>query len=294
MHRFCIYAFIVFRVELVSRKDVISGWKFRAGKCAVLLFCSCLLVFAIVFPYGVEDENWACNLEMDWIIIYICFAFDMILLFGASWLFIRPLWNILKTSDDDTALRITVRKELVWLGLSVLVKLLTFLTLGLVDGSGGVIGFDCSISSFCLVMVMTPIKQRSTDGDWTKSEAVVGSCDQELSSASCIKMNFDNDAAKPDVRNNIELTDLRVQKQGTALLYEEINSYLKDSTIIYISENESRNVDRKLSNKKQSNEAHVGGTVFHFYGTSDFFNGKSKSNKSNVEEIKNFEIVKLS
>jgi len=61
------------------------------------------------------------------------------------------------------ALQKTVKKEFVYLGTSILFTIITILTIALVNGGSGVLGFDCAVSSFCLAMLMSPVKR---DGKW--------------------------------------------------------------------------------------------------------------------------------
>jgi len=121
---------------------------------------------AAVCPQGVEDENWMCTFEMNYTALSLGFLFNMLICFGSSWLFIRPLWQILERTND-VALRKTVKKEFVYLGTSMLFTIITILTIALVNGGSGVLGFDCAVSSFCLAMLMAPVKRNGNwKGEW--------------------------------------------------------------------------------------------------------------------------------
>lgn len=143
------------------------------SKGAVIVLGIVAIVCAIIFPKGVEDENWACNFEMEHFLLAILFVIDMLMCLCASLMFIWPVYTIL-LKTDDLVLRKTMRKERLWMGITILSTIVTLLTVVIVDGSGAVIGFDCSITSLCLVVLMSPVKRRGTwrpsaDNDWSVS-----------------------------------------------------------------------------------------------------------------------------
>jgi len=156
LHRYFLYAFIVWRMEVMNRNKLISSWIMLLSKVLVIVLAIISIFCALFFTYGIEDENWPCNFEMDYLLLVFLFIIDMGMCLGASFMFIWPVYSILLKTNDPL-LRKTMKKERLCMGITVSATILTLLTVGIVDGSGAVIGFDCSITSVCLVVLMAPV-----------------------------------------------------------------------------------------------------------------------------------------
>jgi len=225
LHRSCLYAFVVLRIEVVNRKEMISEWTIRAGKWVVSVLCISLFVVAVVCPYGVEDENWVCTFEMNYTVLVVGFLFNLLICLGSSWLFIRPLWQILEKTND-VALQKTVRKEFIFLGTSIFFTVITILTIAMVDGGSGILGFDCAVSSFCLVMLMSPVKRNGKwKGEWeyTNRISVSRSCASPLQADQKRPSGESMIEILPTVR---QMSDEEKEQKATMKMEAEINSIL--------------------------------------------------------------------
>jgi len=58
----------------------------------------------------------------------------------------------------DKNIYAVLKKTIVWFAISLLFSFATVLTVAFVKDSSGVVGFDCSINSFCLLMMLNPVK----------------------------------------------------------------------------------------------------------------------------------------
>jgi len=244
LHRSCLYAFVVLRIQVVNRKEMISARTIRAGKWVVSVLCTSLFIVAIVCPYGVEDANWVCTFEMNSAILVAGFIFNLLICLGSSWLFIRPLWQILEKTND-VALQKTVKKEFIYLGTSILFNIVTILTIALVDGGGGILGFDCAVSSFCLAMLMSPVKRNGKwKGEWEYMHraSVSRSCASSLPVVQKSPGGEPMIEMLPPVR---QMSDEEKEQKATMKMEAEINSILSlpsSQLILALDSNTSSNI----------------------------------------------------
>jgi len=243
LHRSCLYAFVVLRIQVVNRKEMISARTIRAGKWVVSVLCASLFIVAAVCPYGVEDENWVCTFEMNYTVLVVGFIFNLLICLGSSWLFTRPLWQILEKTND-VALQKTVKKEFIYLGTSILFNIITILTIALVNGGGGILGFDCAVSSFCLAMLMAPVKRNGKwKGEWeyTNRASVSRSCASTVSMAQKMPSGESMIEMLPTRQMSVE----EKEQKATMKMEAEINSILSlpsSQLILTLDSNTSSNL----------------------------------------------------
>jgi len=159
-HRFLLYIFIILRVEAVNQANFISPRILSAGK-AMLGGCGIVMVvILIIFTEGVPDEHSACSFYLENSFIVTSAVLDTTVCVTGTWLFLRPIRDILGKIENRN-LRYMLRKTRIWSIVCLVSTLVALFTLGFIDGAAGVVAFDCSITSFGLVMMMSPNSKQS-------------------------------------------------------------------------------------------------------------------------------------
>jgi len=158
LHRFLLYVFIILRVEVVNHYNFISLRIINMGKAVIGIFGISTLVCSILFTNGVAEQT-SCDFDMDIRILLIFFVIDILICVGGTWMFISPLRFTLR-KIERYSLRQILKRTAIWSIVSLIATLIAMITLAVIYGSGGVVGFDCSITSFSLVMMMAPVRNR--------------------------------------------------------------------------------------------------------------------------------------
>jgi len=74
-------------------------------------------------------------------------------------MFIRPISYSVKSIENDR-LSLMLGKTKFWSIICLLSTLISIFAVAIVDGIAGFVGFDCSITSFSLLMIMKPVKPK--------------------------------------------------------------------------------------------------------------------------------------
>lgn len=159
-HRILLYIFIILRVEVVNqsniyiRSSILSAGKAVVGVCGLLM-----LVSAMIFTKGAPDEQSPCSFYFDGAVLITVYVLDTAICCTGTWLFLRPIRNMLDKIENRNFHHM-LWKTKIWSIVSLVSTLVATFTLGVVDGTAGIIGFDCSITSFSLVMMMWPTRYK--------------------------------------------------------------------------------------------------------------------------------------
>ena len=123
-------------------------------------------------------------------------------------MFILPLKKTLIAIENES-LQKTVRKTIIWSIVCLVSTMITLLTLAMVDGAGSLVGFDCTITSFSLLVMMSPVKRK---------------IDIETSIQSSEKVKVELEITfltqPPKTKNNLRASEV--------ILNKEINEYLNE------------------------------------------------------------------
>jgi len=174
LYRALLYIFIILRLEVVSQLDFVNSkiitWvKMLIGTTGILM-----VVLVTVSTDGYLDEDSRCTFKVNNAILIPLFFIDVFVCFGGTYMFIRPLKRTLRHIECKS-IRHMLEKTKTWSLVSLISTLVTMLIIAVTDGVGEVITFDCSITSFSLVMMMSPVRrlERSTQ-DLTFGEKANG------------------------------------------------------------------------------------------------------------------------
>jgi len=157
--RILLYLFIIFRLELIIQTNFVSSRIIDMVKAAIVVAGIFMVVSTIVFTKGITDEQLNCLFEIDNSIILVLFMIDASVCIGGTWMFIRPLSQITR-QIESLKMQYILRKTKIWSIVCFSSTLVSMLTVAAFDGAVGVFAFDCSITSFSLVIMMAPISQR--------------------------------------------------------------------------------------------------------------------------------------
>jgi len=172
MNRVLLYIFIILRVEVINQSNFISSRFIKAGKAVMGIIGTLTVVIATVFTNGVPDEHFGCGFEMDSAIILPLGIIDFSICAGGTWMFVHPLRLSLKNIECEN-LRDMIERTTIWSIVSLMSTLVGLLTVTIIDGAGGVVGFDCSITSFSLLMMMSPGSRKVVPKSQSKPEQKV-------------------------------------------------------------------------------------------------------------------------
>jgi len=163
MNRSFFYAFIVWRIDLVNTMGNISRYTIISIKWSVVIN-ALFLLSGPLFMTEVTDEIRLCPIRIYQIVMILGSIFDFIICLLSSWLFIRPLWKIVKTTKDIT-MRNTMIKEIYCVATSLLATVLALLAVSFFDGILHIAGgFDSTVTTCCLVAIATPISSKDAKG----------------------------------------------------------------------------------------------------------------------------------
>jgi len=159
LNRSFFYAFIVWRIDLVNTMGNISRCMINSIKWSVLVN-ALFLLSGPLFMTEATDEIRLCPIRIDQIVMILGSIFDFIICLLSSWLFIRPLYNIVKTTKNIT-MRNTMVKEIYCVATSLLATVLALLAVSFFDGILHIAGgFDSTVTTCCLVAIATPISSK--------------------------------------------------------------------------------------------------------------------------------------
>jgi len=159
LHRAFLYAFVVWRIELVNFSNIMSRSTIRAAKVIIIAFSIFLVVGMGVFIES-KNEQWPCLLNVNIEFLLAGWILDVVIFLMSSWLFLRPLLRTLKVVKD-IALQQTVKTEALCISISLLSTMTTAICNYLVVGIMGIsIGIDCWITSCCILMLASPASNK--------------------------------------------------------------------------------------------------------------------------------------
>jgi len=161
LHRFLLYIFIILRIEVVNVSNFISSRILSVSKAVIGVFGIVGTVFMVIFTEGAPDEHSQCSVYTESSFLLSISVIDFSICVTGTWLFSRPIKDILRTIENRN-LRHMLRKTKIWSIVCLVSTLFALIILVFIDGVGGVISFDCSITSFGLVMMMSPISNKLT------------------------------------------------------------------------------------------------------------------------------------
>jgi len=204
--RVLLYLFIIFRLEVVNQGNfvnsrIIDTCKFVIGVAGIFMVAS-----TIVYAKGITDQHFNCLFEIEDSIIIVMFMIDASVCVGGTWMFIRPLAQI--TRDiENLKIQYILRKTKIWSIVCFISTMVATLTVAAFDGAVGVFAFDCSITSFSLVMMMAPMSERRK---------------------TILKVQMEI-AAQEKVSSNPKLSSDTNLRPSDILLNEQIDAVLRDS-----------------------------------------------------------------
>lgn len=159
LHRVLLYIFIIFRLEFIDLSNFVSSRIINAGKIVIGIVGISMVVVTTISANGTANRYHKCAFEMRNEIVITFFVTDFLICAGGTWMFIRPLRKILRIIEKKSV-RYMLEKTVTWSLVSLICTLITMLTIAVTNGAGGVIGFDCSITSFSLLMMMSPVRRK--------------------------------------------------------------------------------------------------------------------------------------
>lgn len=161
LHRILLYVFIIFRIEIVNKLKIIGKRTITFGKFLIAANGIYMLTCSMIFPHGEKDlvMNKGCSFHVWYVVLFIGVAFDVFIYVGGTYLFIRMLRHTFRLVVEDENLRLILRKTVFWAAISLMSTVIAMLIVGFVDGAAGVVSFDCSVTSFSLLMMMYPVRE---------------------------------------------------------------------------------------------------------------------------------------
>lgn len=210
LHRVLLYVFIILRIEIVNQYHTINERTINIGKVVVGLNGCFILISTLIFPHGVEDPDLdeGCTYEVDNGPFIASVISDLFICFGGSWLFVRPLRATLSSIEDEDLANM-LRWTTIWAFISLSSTVVVFIAVGAFDGIAGFVGFDCSITSFSLLMMLNPagdVGLMSVDNRNSSEE------DREKTTTRHSKIEltgFDDDSYQSEIR----LSDVRMDTE---------------------------------------------------------------------------------
>jgi len=157
--RVLLYLFIIFRFEIVNQVNIVSPRIINIGKVVIVVAGIFMVVSLIVYAKGITDQHFNCLFEINNSIIIVLFMIDTSICVVGTWMFIRPLAQM--TRDfGNIKIQFFLRRTKIWSIVCFVSTLVAALTVGVFNGAEGVFAFDCSVTSFSLVMMMSPMSER--------------------------------------------------------------------------------------------------------------------------------------
>jgi len=160
LHRVLLYVFILLRLEVVNQSAYMNPRIINVGKVVIGVAGTFMVLTTILSVKGIADENWSCWFYMDFWLLVTLFVIDISVCVGGTWVFLRPLLLTLKHVDSESV-RFMVKRTTIWSITSLMSTLISMIIIAVFYGLAPFLLFDCSVTCFCLVMMMSPVKSRS-------------------------------------------------------------------------------------------------------------------------------------
>jgi len=211
--RVLLYLFIIFRFEIVNQVNIVSPRIIDLGKAVIVVAGIFMVASLIVYAKGITDQHFNCLFEINNSIIIVLFLIDASICVGRTWMFIRPLAQI--TRDfENLKIQFFLRKTKIWSTVCFISTLVATLTVGVFNGAEGVFAFDCSVTSFSLVMMMSPMSERMKTMYKAQAEMVK-----------------EKTFANPQIFSNPELYSYTDLGKSDILLNEQIEAILRGDSM---------------------------------------------------------------
>jgi len=159
LHRALLYLFIILRLEVVNQIKFMNPRIITLGIVVIAIFGILMVVTTTLSVHGTADNFRKCTLVMKNEIIVPFFVIDGLICAAGTWMFMLPLRNTLRSIEHESISQL-LEKTRTWSLVSLICTMMSMLTIAFTDGAGGVIGCDCSITSFSLVMMMAPVRPK--------------------------------------------------------------------------------------------------------------------------------------
>jgi len=160
LHRVLLWTFIVLRMEVVNHSAFMNPRIINVGKVVVGVTGTFQVLTTTLATEGLTtDEQYKCVFRMSDGLVLAIFMIDASVCVGGTWAFLRPLRLSLRRIESES-IRNMLKSTAIWSILSLMSTLTSILALAVFDGSANVIAFDCSFTCFCLVMMLSPVKNR--------------------------------------------------------------------------------------------------------------------------------------
>lgn len=176
LHRVLIYLFLILRLEIVSqgrRQRIV--W---TGKVVIVVSGIFMVAATMVYTEGFKDQDLTCRFKSKKAFLAIILMMDIFICVSGTWMFIHPL-RLTVRNIEDWELRCMLRKTQKWSIVCLVSTLLVLFTLVVIEGGVVFVAFDCSITSFALVMMMSPATRDVTpESDVSFSHMTIGELQQ--------------------------------------------------------------------------------------------------------------------
>jgi len=220
VYRTLLYVFIILRIEVVSQSKTIRRRTIRVAKVVVGVNGTFIMASSLIFPRGVEDlglvEVEYCTFEVPLVVLSVTVLADLVICVLGTWMFIRPLRATLSSIEDEN-LRQLLRWTTIWSTVSLMSTVIAFLIAVALDGAAGFVGFDCSITSFCLLMMLSPEKNVF----WRENSCEIEMGDHHTEKVDVELSQIDQELSK---QSEAQLSDARMDSEIKAVLDESDGS----------------------------------------------------------------------
>jgi len=161
LHRFLLYTFIIFRVEVINQSSFMHFRIISVGKAVIGVSGIVVVTASIVFTRGVSNEEFSCRFDANESLLLMQILIDTSICVTGTWMFTRPIRASLRDIPSG-AMRNMLARTSSWSIVCFVSTLIAMSTLVLFSGLGVIISIDSSVTSFALVMMMTPVSNSMT------------------------------------------------------------------------------------------------------------------------------------
>jgi len=182
LHRVLLYTFIILRLEVVNQSALINPRIITVGKVVIGVAGTFIVLTSTLAAEGITtDEQYTCLFRMDDSLLATLFVIDISVCVGGTCAFLRPLRLTLRSIESESVRNI-LKRTITWSIVCLMSTFTTLLTIAVFDGSGGAIAFDCSVTCFSLVMMMSPVKPQLLSKNKNNSRQKASAEIEEMSS----------------------------------------------------------------------------------------------------------------
>lgn len=173
LHRVLLYIFIIVRLEVVNQCAFMNPMIIVIGKVVIGVIGTFLVLTTTLSTKGITtDGQQKCKFWMNNGLLVTLFVIDGLICAGGTWVFVRPLRLTLRHMESDFV-HYMVKRTRFWSIVSLMSTLTSMLFVAIFDGYAGVIAFDCSVTCFSLLMMMSPVKPQVLLKNYSNSRSKV-------------------------------------------------------------------------------------------------------------------------